>query len=345
MRILTVSTIVPFVVGGGELITDWLDETLKEYGYESEVIKIPFWSYPPEMLEQMLALRLLDLSTHADVLIAIRTPSYLVRHPNKVVWFIHHHRGAYDLWGTPYQDIPGTPEGVKLREAIVRADDVSLREAKKIYTNSRVVSGRLKHFNNIDSEVLYPPLMHAEQYHCSGYGNYIFYPSRITHHKRQYLVAESMRFTKSDVTLVLAGSPDTEEHAEHVRSIIRKYDLGHKIKLINRWISQEEKVGLFADALGCVYVPYDEDSYGYVSLEAFHSEKPVITCSDSGGTLELIDDGINGLIVHPEPQAIAEAMDKLFYNKDMAKKMGRAGREKLISADISWDNVIEKLVK
>ncbi len=345
MRIIIVSTIIPFVVGGGELIVDWLDETLKKYGYKSEVIKIPFRSSPPEMLEQMVALRLLDLTDYADLLITIRTPSYIIRHPNKVVWFIHHHRGAYDLWGTPYQDIPNTPEGFKIRDSIIQADNVFLREAKKIFTNSRVMSDRLRRFNDINSEVLYPPLMNADRYSCKEWGDYFFYPSRITHHKRQFLVAESMRYTKSPVTLVLAGSADTKENAEHVKSVIHKYRLEHKIKFINRWISDEEKIELFANALGCVYIPYDEDSYGYVSLEAFHSGKPLITCHDSGGTLELVQNGLNGFVVPSDPHAIAEAMDRLFLNKDLSRKMGQAGRERLLSAGITWDNVVEKLVK
>ena len=45
-----------------------------------------------------------------------------------------------------------------------------------------------------------------------------------------------------------------------------------------------------------VYLPFGEDSYGYVTLEAFHARKPVVTLSDSGGTLELVRDRRNGLV-------------------------------------------------
>jgi glycosyltransferase involved in cell wall biosynthesis len=345
MRVLTVSTVVPFVVGGGELIVDWLDKTLQKYGYESELIKIPFRSYPPEMLEQMLALRLMDLTDHADVLIAIRTPSYIVKHPNKVVWFIHHHRGAYDLWGTKYQDIPATHEGLQVRESIIQADNIFLREARKIFTNSQVTSSRLKQFNDLDAEVLYPPLFNSELYHCNEYGNYIFYPSRINNHKRQHLAVQSMHYTKSNVTLLIAGSPDSMDHAENLKSMISGYNLGNRVKFIDRWISDQEKVKFFSNALACLYVPYDEDSYGYVSLEAFHSKKSVITCDDSGGTLELVEDGVNGFVVPPEPRAIAEVMDRLYRNKKLAKELGEAGLEKLSLSGITWDNVIQKLLK
>jgi glycosyltransferase involved in cell wall biosynthesis len=343
MRIVIVSTIVPFIEGGGTFIVDWLYKMLRNYGYETEVIAIPFHSNPPEMIDQMLSLRLFDLSDCADLLIAIRTPSYIISHPNKVLWLLHQHRQAYDLWGTPY-GIPNTPEGLRIREAIIQADNLFLKEAKKIFTISKVVSNRLKKFNGIDSEVLYPPLMEAEKFYCNEYGDYIFYPSRINKIKRQHLAIEAMKYTKSDVKLAVAGDADTKEQLEYIESIIGKNNLGRRVKLIGRWISQEEKIELFANSLGCIFIPYDED-YGYVSLEAYHSKKPVITCSDSGGTLEIVEDGLNGFIVSPDPQTIAEAMDKLYYNRALVKKMGEAGYEKLISMNISWDNVVKKLIR
>lgn len=343
MKILIVSTIVPFVEGGGSLIVDWLTETFKKYGYDTDVLKLPFHSYPPEMMEQMLALRLLDLSDYADLLIAIRTPSYIISHPNKVVWFIHHHRGAYDLWGTPYQDIPSTQEGFKIREAIIRTDNIYLREAKKIFTNSKVMSDRLKKFNNLESEVLYPPLMNADSYYCSNYGDYIFYPSRITTAKRQALAVESMKYTKSGVKLIIAGKPDVPAELDRIKSIIEKNKLEDKVEIIGRWISQEEKIELLANSLGCVYIPLEEDSYGYVSLEAYQARKPIITCSDSGGTREIVENGIGGFILPPDPIAIAGAMDTLFYNNNLSKKMGEAGFAKMRSMNISWDHVVKRL--
>lgn len=344
MKVLIVSTIVPFIDGGGTFIVDWLAETLKKSGHTVDVIKIPFHSYPPEMMEQMLALRLLDLSDYGDLLIAIRTPSYIISHPNKVLWFIHHHRGAYDLWGTPYQDIQNTPEGMGIREAIIQTDNLYLREAKKIFTNSKVVSERLKKFNDVDSEVLYPPLMDSEKYYCGEFRNYIFYPSRITWPKRQTLAIESMRYTKSNVKLVVAGRPDVPAELDRIKSIVDENKLEDKVEIIGRWISQEEKIKLIANSLGCIYIPVDEDSYGYVSLEAYQSRKPVITCTDSGGTREIVEDGINGFMLPPDPRAIAEAMDKLFYDRELSKRMGQAGFAKMKSMNISWEHVVERLL-
>ena len=40
--------------------------------------------------------------------------------------------------------------------------------------------------------------------------------------------------------------------------------------------------------LAVAYIPYDEDSYGYVTLEACLAKKAVITCTDSGGIDALV---------------------------------------------------------
>jgi glycosyltransferase involved in cell wall biosynthesis len=342
MKVIVASTIVPFLQGGGTAIVDDLERALKGRGHEVDTVLLPFWSDPLQMLQQMLALRLLDVSHEGDLLIAIRTPSYILRHPHKVIWFIHHHRPAYDLVGTEFEQAR-TPELERIRESIVEADNVFLREAERVYTNSRVVGERLRRFNRLESEVLYPPLGDASGYRCEAYGDYVFYPSRLSAGKRQSLMIEAMAHVRSPARLVLAGRPDVDSHRESLRATIERCGVEDKVDLRAGWMSEEEKRELFARALASAYVPYDEDSYGYVSLESYHSGKPVITCSDSGGTLELVEDGVNGVVVPPEPEALAEAIDSLYEDKERAQEMGEVGRAKLDSLRISWDTVVETL--
>lgn len=63
--------------------------------------------------------------------------------------------------------------------------------------------------------------------------------------------------------------------------------------------------------------------------EAMAMKVPVIT-SDIRGIEELVDDGINGLIVPPkDPEAIADAIEKLFSQPDFREKMGVEGKKKI----------------
>ena len=335
----------PFVNGGGSLIADWLNEELKTRGYDSDFFKIPFTSEWKQMPEQMLSLRLMDITRACDLLITIRTPSYLLKHPNKVVWFIHHHRGAYDLWGTQHQDVPNTEDGLAFRNFLYESDRVGLYEAKKVFANSKIIANRLETFNGIKAPILLPPIKNPERFYCSDFDNYFFYPSRISFNKRQIEAVQSMAYVKSPVKLIIAGKPDSEEDGRNLNNMIADLYLGDKVIVKPFWIPEKEKEDLYANALGCVYIPMCEDSYGYVSLEAMHSKKPVITCRDSGGTLELIEDQVNGLVVPLNPHEIAKAMDSLYYDKNKTKKMGIAGHEKLKSMNLNWDHVIRQLVQ
>jgi glycosyltransferase involved in cell wall biosynthesis len=344
VRVLVASTFVPFIEGGGRMIVRDLVNAMRERGHEVDTVEIPFVSVWDRMLEQMLAIRLMDVSDAADVLVAIRTPSYLLRHPNKRLWFIHHHRGAYDLWGTPYQDIPSTPEGLAVRHAVVAADEIYLRESQKIFTNSQIVADRLREYNGIEGHVLYPPLGEPDRFVPGPAEDYVFYPCRITGHKRQHLAVEAAAHLATDARVVIAGAADSPEQLRPLQETIERHGLQDRVRVIARWISEEEKAELIAGSIGVLYIPFLEDSYGYVTLEAFQAHKPVITCSDSGGTLEIIEDGVNGFIVAPEPAALAAAIDRLRSDPDAASAMGERARETLSVKDINWDRVVTSLL-
>ena len=47
-----------------------------------------------DLFDQILAYRLIDLADSCDRLIAFRPPAYVLCHPNKVLWFIHHIRAT-----------------------------------------------------------------------------------------------------------------------------------------------------------------------------------------------------------------------------------------------------------
>ena len=78
-------------------------------------------------------------------------------------------------------------------------------------------------------------------------------------------------------------------------------------------------------------------------MEGFLSRKPVITCSDSGGSLEFVDDGINGYIAEPKPEEIAKRIDLILLN-GTSRQMGERGFDKINKLNLSWDTVINNLV-
>jgi len=280
---------------------------------------------------------------NVDRIIAFKFPAYYLPHDNKFLWLVHQFRQVYDLWGTPYQGMDETPENLAVRRSIIEADNTYLREARKIYTNSATTSARLERFNQIPSEVLYPPLLDTSHFRFGETGDYIFCAGRITTSKRQHLLVEAMQHTRTNVRLVIAGKSEDAADAQQIAQLIARHNLEGRVTVIDRFISEEEKAAYFADALGAAYIPFDEDSYGYVTMEAFYSGKPVITTSDSGGILQVVRDAETGYVAEPTSAALAAAMDRLYEDPARARAMGRAGYDLIQNMGLTWEHVISTL--
>ncbi len=222
MKIALCSTILPFVHGGARFIVEWLEEKLREHGHQVERIYLPFVDDPATMFAQMTAFRLIDLTESADRLIAFRPPSYVVPHPNKVLWFIHHFRGYYDLWDSPFRPAPNDARERAVRRHVMAADQVALGEARGIFTNSKVVSDRIRRFNGLASEVLYPPLLNPGRFHCEGYGDEIVFICRIEDHKRQHLLIEAMSHVRTPVRLRICGASGNAEYFAMLEATIAR---------------------------------------------------------------------------------------------------------------------------
>ena len=208
MKIAIAMVQVPFTRGGAEIHAEMLRDELKKRGHQADIITIPFKWYPTStLLDCMLMGRTMDLTEvngeKVDRVIAMKFPAFYVKHDNKVLWLLHQHRQAYDLWGTKYGDLHNMPDGEFVRNMIIKHDNKYIAEAKAIYTNAQNTANRLMKYNSIKAEVLYHPPLNYEKMHCDGYGDFIFYASRIDPMKRQRLMVEAARYTKTDVKFVI----------------------------------------------------------------------------------------------------------------------------------------------
>ena len=347
MRIVIATTQVPFIRGGAEILAEGLTQALRTEGHAAELVAIPFKWYPPErILDHMLASRLLDLTESTgqpvDRVIGLKFPAYFMPHPNKVLWILHQHRTAYDLWDHALSDLIRFPDGLQVRNAIRAADTQLLPEAKHIFTISSNVSRRLKVYCGIPSTPLYHPPQHAEQFYRAPAENYLFFPSRLTPLKRQAFALEALSHTRHPVRVCFAGTADSPVYEHELQALARQYKVHHQVEWLGH-VTDTEMRHLYAHALGIVFPPLDED-YGYVTLEAMLACKAVITCTDSGGPLEFVRAGETGLIVNPTPTALAHAMDELWQHRDRAKRMGEAGLDHYHRLGITWSKVVQRLL-
>src|SRR5919199_6695178 len=177
MRIAVCRPQVPFVRGGAEIFADDLVAELRARDHDAELVTVPFKWYPGErVLTQAFLWRLLDLDEAdgrpVDLVIATKFPSYVVRHPRKVVWLLHQFRQAYELDRTELGQFGESAHDRALRRKVQRLDRTTLGEARKVFATSRNVADRLKRSTGIDAEVMpHPP--QELPYRNDGYGDFV----------------------------------------------------------------------------------------------------------------------------------------------------------------------------
>lgn len=345
MKVLVVTNMAPFVRGGAEeLAAHLLGRLNATAGVQAELLRIPFkWDPAERLIEEMLIARSLRL-TNVDRVIGLKFPAYLIPHERKTIWLVHQFRQAYDLFGTAYSNLPATARAGEIRAAIRRADDFCFRQAQEIFTIARVPRERLLKYNGFESEVLPLPLNNPEPFRDAGHGDYIFAGGRIDASKRQHLLVEAMRHVRSAVKLVVGGPPQSDADAERLRQVARAHGLEDRVTFEFGFLPRESIASRVNEALACAYVPLDEDAPGYVTMEAFHASKAVVTATDSGGVLDLVRDEATGYVVPPEPEALAGAFDRLFHDRARTIELGAAARALLLSLEANWPRTIERLI-
>ncbi|MBI3932614.1 MAG: glycosyltransferase family 4 protein [Acidobacteria bacterium] len=339
--IVVAATQVPFQRGGAEWHAAALVGELEARGFRSEVVRLPFrWDPREEVVRSALAWRMLDLSragdADVDLLVGTRFPSYVVRHPNKVVWLFHQFRQAYDLHDAGIDGFPTTPEGRALHQHVVELDTRALRECRRIFTTSQNNAARLQKYNGLRAEVLRLPLLHAGSWRTEAFDPFVLSVGRLEALKRVDLLVRAAAQLPARVRVVVVGEGSQRDA---LAALARESGVESRVEF-RGYLDDAEVKALYARCACVFYAPWDED-YGLVTLEAFHSGKPVVTTSDAGGVLEFVRHGETGFVAAPEPGDVAACLVRLLERPAAARDMGAAGRASI--RGISWDAVIEAL--
>lgn len=319
--------------GGAERLYQGLVEALRNEGTETDLLTVMSDEKDFDSIKaSYLKFYDLDVSKY-DGVISTKAPSYAVRHPNHICYLIHTMRVFYDMFEKefPYP----SPALLEQRKFIHALDYSTLhsQRVKKIFTIGHQVTNRLRSYNSLESEVLHPALL-FDNFKEGALGDYLFMPGRLHRWKRVDLIIEALKYSNSRVKLKIAGVGEDEGFFR------KKAGNDERIEFLGK-ISDDQLIELYSRALAVPFVPLYED-YGYVTLEAFKSAKPVITCMDSGEPAYFVKDEYNGFVCNPDPKEIALKIDYLFNYREIAEKMGLNG--KATTAHIKWANIAKKLI-
>lgn len=103
------------------------------------------------------------------------------------------------------------------------------------------------------------------------------------------------------------------------------YFLGH--------ISDREKIALMKGARAIVFPSCERsEAFGITLLEGAMCSKALISAEVGTGTSYINQDNVTGLVVPPKnSRLLAEALDQLFIDSDLAKRMGRNARRRFLT--------------
>lgn len=342
MNILILGVQVPYVRGGAEILTLSLKEQIQAEGHRVDIVTMPFrWMPKTDLIRNCMAWRLIDLTEingeKIDRVIATKFPSYLIRHPNKATWLVHQFREIYDLYNTRYTAFSNELRDNQVREAIIKLDNEAMKESSRVFTISKNVTDRLKKYNGLRSRPLYPPPHMGDRYRCEEYGGFVLCVGRLEGNKRPELMVQAMPHVPEAYSCVMVGAGSMRGALEEMAE---KSGVASRIRFAGE-VDDETLLDLYARC-GCVfYGPIDED-YGYVTVEAMKSRKAVVTCADSGCTLEFVEDGATGFVTSTRPAEVGCAVARLLVDRDLGRRLGEAGGEKV--AGIGWRRVLDHLL-
>jgi len=343
-RIAVVTSSPPFSEGGHLVIARALVDTLEAAGHDAELVVTPQNRFGRQA-SAYLATWLTDVGIDGfgrpvDQVISLRFPSYAVRHERHACWLNHTMREYYDLWPRFAAGL-GTKGRLKegVRRRLIRMADRYLltRNVTKLFVQSRTIQERLRVLGEVPSTVLHPPAP-PRPYRCDGYGDYLFAVSRLTPLKRFDLLLQALAVPEArDVRCVIAGEG---EEAPRLRALIGELGLERRVELTGR-LDTPALVDHLARCRAVCFVPYQED-YGFVTVEAFAARKPVVTCADSGGPTELVQDGVSGAIAAPEPRALGAAIARVMEDAAAAERIGAAGCK--TASALTWERAVLQLL-
>jgi glycosyltransferase involved in cell wall biosynthesis len=330
------------VEGGHMVIARSLVQALRDEGHSAEVVVTPQNRFGRQA-SAYIATWLTDVGRSdgqpIDQVISLRYPSYAVRHPNHVCWLNHTMREYYDLWDrfSGRLSAPGLLKERVRRAAIHAADRYLLtRNVSRLFVQSHTIQRRLAIWPELRSTVLYPPAP-QRPYRCDEYGDYVFMVSRLTPLKRADLLVEALAQPgAAGIRAVIAGEG---EERDRLQQVIAQRGLADRVTLAGR-LDDNELLDHLARCRAVCFPPFEED-YGFVTAEAFASRKAVVTCRDSGGPAELVEDHVTGFIAEPDPQSLAVALGRVMNDVTTARAMGE--RAFAAGAQLNWPDAVRQL--
>jgi glycosyltransferase involved in cell wall biosynthesis len=128
--------------------------------------------------------------------------------------------------------------------------------------------------------------------------------------------------------LVIIGASHVSIRAEAVRRFLDEHNIRNKVELAGH--IKKDAIREYYKTCSLYVVPSYFETFSISAVEAMMYGKPVV--ASSGTALEeIVEDGITGLLVPPgDDTALADALLRLLNEDELTRRMGEAGRDKVM---------------
>ncbi|MCY2961870.1 MAG: glycosyltransferase family 4 protein [Planctomycetota bacterium] len=142
-----------------------------------------------------------------------------------------------------------------------------------------------------------------------------------------------------DLQHVLVGNAVGDAYHRSLLEIARRAGVADRVHFVGN-VDEDEKVALLQNARVFLHTPVDAadggfEGFGIVYLEAAACGTPSIGTRGSGAE-DAIDDGVSGLLVAQESEAVRAALERVLDDPALRERLGAGGRAH--AARSSWDD-------
>ncbi len=255
------------------------------------------------------------------------------------------HPYILSVWGSDIYDFPGSSlfsrmlirYNLKKADRILSTSHVMAAETQK-YTDKKIYitpfGVDLNRFKRYPVKSLFPP-------------NSIIIGTIKALEKKygiDYLIAVfqklHLKYPELPLKLLIVGSGTLETSLKE-----QTHSLGLENEVIFTGKIQHEEVPDFLNMLD-IYTALsisDSESFGVAVIEASACELPVVV-TDIGGLKEVVDNQVTGLLVPPKNiEKSVESFEKLLFDVQLRKQMGKNGRER-VKRYYDWNNNVDEMI-
>jgi alpha-1,3/alpha-1,6-mannosyltransferase len=234
-------------------------------------------------------------------------------------------RGPWALYRAPLDALEGVATGA----------------AHRVVVNSAFTAGIFREtFRGLGAiEVLHPGVVlpgEASQVPADAAPRLVSF-GRFEDSKNLRLAVETLALLRDEPELrrnlrwTIAGGFD-ERLASSRRTLADLQELATRLGVGNALelrfnLTDEERAELMTRATAIVHT-HEREHFGIVPLEAMALARPVVAVA-AGGPLETVSDGVTGYLRPADPGAFAAAIAGLLRDRDLARRMGDAGRARV----------------